>query len=315
MYYITIEFYSGRILSNEKLYFNGIDMKHLITYRMLGNVLRTMCGEIPIPEKRETILSRYRNPIYDEIAKKAFVKYNMDINFSEEISINKKNEEIIKIRPNIYEFMQGSKCQLNSHRKLNPSNETFDGNTINGHYTWNYLYRSLHNKEYFFQIVNLLNKALNYTNGNTVTNKNFKDICGELKNIKDYENYSKNINDLFEEINSCKKQTKLSCWQLLLYDYKKGDKIIYTPNGNYNFRVPILNINTMLRSVVFSGHIVCQIDENDNEVIENKILEKLIENSGMSSFSNGGFMQVIGFGKEAKILNFEETFDRIFNDN
>lgn len=316
MIYISMKFHSARIKTSLKglgacIDFSNADTVNLVPYPVLANALRTMCGEIPIPSKRDNNAARRgiveKNELYDYIAKNSYIRYDTRINFS-----TYGNNKII---PNIYEFEKGSKHQLNSNSAIQT---VICGKTKAGHYTWNYLYRDMHDKSHFDRIVNLINSTIREwldKNGYTsATDLPFNDVYEKALrfHLLD-ETYKRKIGEIFDDINKLKKG-KLSSWMQLLWESST-----FTPNTQYTMRVPVLNVSSRNYSVVLNGDIICPIDENDETLncdgFLDRFLNNLKEHSGISSFLNGGYIEVVGFEKREPIPKFKSRYERIFNED
>lgn len=316
MIYISMRFHSARIKTSLRgmgacIDFSNADTVDLVPYTVLANALRTMCGDIPVPSKRINNAVRRgivkKNELYDYIAKNSYIRYDTRINFS-----TYGNNKII---PNIYEFEKGSKHQLNSNSAIQT---VICGKTKAGHYTWNYLYRDMHDKSHFDSIVNLINSTIREwldKNGYaSATDLPFNDVYEKALrfHLLD-ETYKAGIGRIFDEINRLKKG-KLSSWMQLLWESNT-----FTPNTQYTMRVPVLNVSSRNYSVVLNGDIICPIDEDD-EVLNrdgflSMFLERIKEHSGISSFMNGGYIEVIGLEKREPIPKFRSRYDKILKDD
>ena len=127
------------------------------------------------------------------------------------------------------------------------------------------------------------------------------------------ETYKAGIGRIFDEINRLKKG-KLSSWMQLLWESNT-----FTPNTQYTMRVPVLNVSSRNYSVVLNGDIICPIDEDD-EVLNrdgflSMFLDRIKEHSGISSFMNGGYIEVIGLEKREPIPKFRNRYDKILKDD
>lgn len=110
-----------------------------VTVNIVANVLRALANDIPVPTLKPTNIAK--NPIYEELASNAYVRYDLPM-------VDEKGH------PMFLEYITTNKSHVkNSHQKVSQEFELFDGTKINvsGCYNWHYFDKTFENG-------NLINK-------------------------------------------------------------------------------------------------------------------------------------------------------------
>jgi len=271
----------GELLNNL-----GYDLYTPIPWHVLSGALAKLCGEIPVPTKRETFFKRIE--VLDDIAKNSFIQYDMKPIFNEDGYVT--NNEIFKF----------SKTRYNTHKKIQTKLIDFNGNEklFDGCYNWNYLHRAFINEEDYNVLIDFLSKII----GENCLSFTFEEFYKKITSKLGDEKIQEKIDIFLEENKKITNELKTS-WIYVLFNRGKN-----YPNTSHSWRTILLYTNGVGYITYASGRIICPI-ENEN------VIKALNENSGVASILEGGILYILGLEDEPPIYNFEQYYERIFNPN
>lgn len=264
----------------------GHDMKTPIPYTLLSGVLHKLCGEIPVPSKRQTFLERIA--VLDEIAKKSYVNYDIKPILNEKGYVTNA------------ETFVTSKCHYNSHQKAYTEFTLYDGSVVNfnGRYTWDYLRRTFDSADNFDRLCSFISGIIDdncekYTMPQLVKKLSF--YWGE-------DEFDKKVDEFLFENKQISSELK-SAWKKTLFGkHATGNNTAYTS------RTPLLYGHGIAKICYISGDIICPIDDE-------RVIQALSENGGIASILEGGFVYITGLENYEPVPNFKEKWEKIFNEN
>ena len=266
-----------------RVFSEGHDFTNPIPYTLLGNILRELCGEIPVPTKRKTILEK--NPIYDEIAlNHSYVYYKNKPIFDD-------NGRVINL-----EIFQTRKFAYDSTLMHATFFSLYDG-TIkkkNGYYNWDTVRLNV-GEENYKELISFIASLIGYN----PLSQSLVQIVYELS--KYYGKYDF-INKIEEFVN-VKRNKKFNNWVYdVFFDYKVGK------GESHNLaliasKTPLLINNGIGYKVSCSGTIICEIPD--------EITEKIRKNGGTANILEGGLLWVAGYEKYEPVPNYKEFFEKI----
>lgn len=255
-----------------------------VTVNIVANVLRALAGDVPVPTLKPNDIER--NPIYEEIASKSYVKYD-----------NPMVDE--KGRPALMESLNLNKSHvIDANNKLTQTFILFDGSKliVNGCYNWHYFDETFTDDGNFKEallkfiedIVEVENIRL-YSFGNMIT------MLSRYWNTSDFD--SKVEKFLFD--NKCTVTMFNTPWCYMLFHcvYKKG-KVVHPPknekgeeyragsNAAWNFKTPLLYTKGIGQVKHIDGDIYCPASDALMECIKN--------NTGTATILDGGLIYIIG---------------------
>ena len=259
----------------------GTDWSNPIGVDQISNMLHVMFGLPPKASKRKTIFKR--NPEIYEMAKGAYIKYD-----------NYDPQEIMRLQ----ELFQTSKGDYNAHNQISC---IIDGQTVSGHYTWNYFERRFKGeyKKTFDDIINFFSELVGVNDVRKYYY--FTEFIEEFhkhlheKSVKDF------INNIIVPCKGPNKPINTPILNLFTNTYDKNNG----SNCSYNQPTPLLLSRGIGKKVSFNGEIIVPI-ENDDYV-------RFLEEWGtLPTLLDGGVVTVISITKKPQVNDLEDEFMPIF---
>lgn len=266
----------------------GYDLTTPIPYHVLSGVLAHLCGEIPVPTKRQTNFKRI--DVLDEIAKNSYVKYDIKPIIDEKGHI--LNAETFRTQKTAY----------NTEMKVSTTLVDFNGieHNYKGKYNWDYLRRCFGDEEDFNKLVYFINDCLK----NDVTQLTFPEMYLHLSKLHNNIQFHNKVENFLTNHQSISNELK-SSWKYVLFGIKHNGKLPTAGNTSYSSRTALLYSSGTAKIVYISGNIICPIDNNT-------IIESLYENTGTATILEGGFVFTLGLENYPPVPNFEHKFEKIF---
>ena len=296
MKYLCLKFRNaGLILSDDKHFIKdstghgksvkhvGHDMKTPIPYTLLSNILHKLCGEIPVPSKRQTFLKRIK--LFDEIAKKSYVNYNIKPIF------NDKGRVI-----NAERFIT-SKYAYNSHQQVKTYFTLHDGTVkcFDGRYTWCYLRKIFSEKENFDNLCSFLSNII----GDECQRYTMPQLITKLSFYWKNDSFNEKVDNFLKESPIISSTIKMP-WKQVLFGRKATGS-----NTSYNTKTPLLYGHGIAKIVYVSGDIICPIDDE-------RVIQALRNNGGVATILEGGLIYITGLENYEPVPNFREKYEKIF---
>ena len=259
----------------------GHDLSNPIPYTLLSNVLHVLCGEIPVPTKRQSLYERI--PLLDEIAKQSFVK------FDNPISVNQYG----KIEG--AEFFQTQKWHWNSTLPISQNFVLYDGSvkTVSGFYNWNMFKRNVKNKENREIILNFIESIIHVdprslTLENTVT---------ELSKYWRTSEFANSLQAFLEDNKSICSMP----WLNVLFNIEA------TGSNTAPLSSTPLTVSKGVGKIAYTnGEIICPIENEE-------VCEAIINNGvGSATLLENGFVYVVGLEKYHPYGECDENWTQIF---
>lgn len=269
----------GEYVKNDQNF--GHDVTNPIPYTLLSNVLHVLCGEIPVPTKRQSLFQRI--PILDEIAKNSFVKYDSPLLFN-------KFGKIANI-----EFFQTQKWQPDSTLKIQDTFTLHDGTTkkIDGWYNWDYFRRGIRDKEARDIIINFIESIIN-VNPLKLT---LKQTVFELSKYWDTNDFKNSLDAFLSE----HKKLYTLPWLKVFFNTNATGR-----NTAPDSSTPLTNCKGVGGIVYLNGEIICPFDSDD-------IYNAIVNNGcGVSNLLEQGIVYVVGLEKYHPYGSFSEDWVQIF---
>lgn len=270
--------------ASRKVHSEGHDFTNPIPYTLLGNILRKLCGEVPVPTKKKTIL--VKNPIYDEIAlNNSYVHY--------------KNKPIFNDKGDVinYEFFQTKKFAYDSTLTYCTFFSLYDGTTKKkeGHYNWDTVRINL-GKENFNKLISFIASLIGYN----PLSQSIVRIVYELSKEYGKPEFVKKV----EEFVITETKGKFYGWVYdVFFDYKKGRGTSHNL-ALKGSKTPLLINNGVGKKVSCSGTIICEITD--------EIADKIRQNSGTAKILDGGLIWVAGYENYEPVPNYKEFYEKIY---
>ncbi len=264
---------------------SGYDLTTPIPYNVLSGVLSVLCGEIPVPTKRDTLFKRI--DILDNIAKNSYIQYDFKPILNDKGYLTNKE---------IFTF---SKSAYNANSTIKTTLVDCDGveHEYPGKYNWNYLKRTFINNDNFIKLISFLTKLI----GENCLSLTFSELYKKLTYILKNKNNNKIIDNFLENNKDIDDELK-TAWKNVLFG-----KNATCSNTIYNSRTPLLLIKGVGKVVNISGYIICPIDDE-------RIIKALHENCGVARILEGGIIYIKSLTKNPPIPYFKEKFEKIFSE-
>ena len=282
-YFVRDSLGQGENVACEKGKVGGHDMETPIPYTLLSNILHKLCGETPVPTKRQTFLERI--PMFDEIAKNSFVKYDIEPVMGK-FGI-----------PTNSETFRTSKYAFNAHQNVETTFQLADGSMLKipGRYSWDYLKRACGSNEVRKTLFTFLTKLI----GTDCTKLTMTEMVKELSKHWGDDDFNAKV-DAFLEKNPLVHKELKAPWERALFGKESTGA-----NTSYNTRTPLLYTNGLARITFISGDIICPIDNEE-------VIQAIRENCGTATVLENGIIYVSHIGKHISIPDFETSYRKIF---
>ena len=263
----------------------GHDWNNPIPYTTLSNILHCLCGEIPVPSKKRSLFKR--NPVYDEIAKNSYVKYDVKPIF---------NDKGYIINDEIY---QTAKWAYDSNMTYTSFFKLFDGTTkeISGHYNWNNIKKNITYGSDFEDLVDLIEEII----GIKPLSLSVPQVVYEMSKYYNDDTFKEKTDRFIEErkkmVNG--KKRILSCFYNLFFN-----KIGTGSNTDLKTsNTPLALNNGIGGKLSLSGEIICEITD--------EIASKIKQNKGVANLLEFGLIYVVGYEKYEPVPNYKEKYEKI----
>lgn len=268
-----------------------------ITTNIVANVLRAMCGDIPVPTLKPNDIGK--NSIFDEMAKDAYVKYDAP-------RMDNKG------KPMFIETLNLNKSHVpNSNSKATQVFHLFDGSTYiaKGAYNWHYFDETFSNDNPINKesLISFINEILKIDNARKYP---FKEIVYQLSRYWHTEEFDNRVKVFFSE-----KYTTNAIngpWAYILFGctYNNGALSYDIPTGSnssFKSKTPLLYTRGIGNVMYINGDIWCPINEK---------IERFISiNGGSATILDGGLAYIIGIenvdGGWLKCNGYERILERI----
>lgn len=264
----------------------GHDWNNPIPYTTLSNVLHCLCGEIPVPTKKKTLFKR--NPIYDEIAKNSYVKYDIKPIINEKGFIT--NDEVF----------QTAKWAYDSNMRYFSPFQLADGTQkkINGLYNWYTIKKNITYGNDFEELMNFIENVI----GVNPLSLSVPQVVYELSKFYNDENFNNKVDNFIAErekkVNG--KKRILSCFYNLFFNRVSTSNNIDLKTSN----TPLAVNNGVGGKLSLSGEIICEIDDD--------IAEKIRLNGGVAKLLEFGMIYVTGYEKYEPVPNYKNKYEKIY---
>ena len=266
-----------------------------VTVNIVANVMRALTGDIPVPTLRPNDIGK--NPIFEELAGNAFVRY--DAGRSDENG-----------NPMFTECMNTNKSHVkNSHLEKTQEFELFDGTTYvaKGNYDW-------HAYDQTFSNSNPINKEslLSFISGiidvENVRELTFREVVYRLSRYWHTEDFESRVKAFFDE-----KYTTNAIngpWSYVLFGCTWDNGIVSreipeSSNSSYKSKTPLLCTRGIATAMYVSGDIYCPVTD--------EMIECLSENMGTATILDGGIAYVTEIEIYDENRLFYEGFSKILN--
>ena len=292
-----------------------IDIKNPIGVNQISNMLHAMMGMAPIPSKRVSALSYYKEEfrnkeIFNLAKNNSFIKYSTSYKYDDEKSRDENMKDLYKYSY----FTQTAKPSNNSGIK----NIMYVGDKkINGNYNWDYLFRRFKTKEeheFLDRLIKLFNDVTEKKNVVKEYNS-FIDFATEFRTHYNDEKVKNFLNENKEYISKDKVHLIGTAFLILLFKrIIKNNEYAYSDiksdsNITYSSLTPLLYNSGINNSKVnFSGEIIIEI-END------EIINRLHEYGTIPTILDGGLIEVIGCKKTPPYPDWKDNFSKISEEN
>lgn len=264
----------------------GHDWNNPIPYTTLSNVLHCLCGEIPVPTKKKTLFKR--NPIYDEIAKNSYVKYDIKPIINEKGFIT--NDEVF----------QTAKWAYDSNMRYFSPFQLADGTQkkINGLYNWYTIKKNITYGNDFEELMNFIENVI----GVNPLSLSVPQVVYELSKFYNDENFNNKVDNFIaeREKKANGKKRILSCFYNLFFNRISTSNNIDLKTSN----TPLAVNNGVGGKLSLSGEIICEIDDD--------IAEKIRLNGGVAKLLEFGIIYVAGYGKYEPVPNYKNKYEKIY---
>lgn len=264
----------------------GHDWINPIPYTTLSNVLHCLCGEIPVPTKKRSLFKR--NPIYDEIAKNSYVRYDVKPEFNDKGYIT--NDEIY----------QTAKWAYDSNMTYTSFFNLSDGTIkeMNGYYHWSNIKKNITYGTDYEDLLKLIEEVI----GVKPEDLSVPQVVYEMSKHYNEDTFKEKVDNFIKErekmVNG--KKRILSCFYNLFFN-----KI--STSGNIDLKTsntPLALNNGIGGKLSLSGEIIC--------VITDEIADKIRQNKGVANLLEFGIIYVTGYEKYEPVPNYKEKYEKIY---
>lgn len=247
-----------------------------VTVNIVANVLRALCGDIPVPTLKPIGNLINRNAEYDESAAGAYVKY-----------LNPMSDG--RGRPVLMESVQTNKSHMrNSNSKISKVFELYDGREleVSGSYGWHYFDEtfSRDGMDEGHMIVSFLDGIL----GLDVRSLTFDTVVGMLSERWDDPEFGEKACGFLESSGIGKKIGMSWCWVIFGGVYENGKLVRRAATGsNTDFKkpTPILYTRGIGDMKHIDGEIWCPVSD--------EMIRMTGENGGTATVLDGGLVYVV----------------------
>lgn len=247
-----------------------------ITANIVANVMRALTGDIPVPTLKPNDIGK--NPIFEELASNAFVKYDAQ-----------RMDE--KGKPLFTECMNVNKSHVkDSHSKITNEFKLFDNTTYiaKGSYNWYTFDQTFSNDNPINKdsLSIFIGEIIGIENIRTLT---FEDMIYRISKYWHTDEFEKKVKDFFDE-----KYTTNAInapWTYMLFGcvWNKGSisrEIPTGSNGSYKGKTPLLYTKGIASVMYVNGEIYYPATD--------EIVKCLSENAGVATILDGGLVYVVG---------------------
>lgn len=264
----------------------GHDWINPIPYTTLSNVLHCLCGEIPVPTKKRSLFKR--NPIYDEIAKNSYVRYDVKPEFNDKGYIT--NDEIY----------QTAKWAYDSNMTYISFFNLSDGTIkeMNGYYHWSNIKKNITYGTDYEDLLKLIEEVI----GVKPEDLSVPQVVYEMSKHYNEDTFKEKVDNFIKErekmVNG--KKRILSCFYNLFFN-----KI--STSGNIDLKTsntPLALNNGIGGKLSLSGEIICEITD--------EIADKIRQNKGVANLLEFGIIYVTGYEKYEPVPNYKEKYEKIY---
>lgn len=264
----------------------GHDWINPIPYTTLSNVLHCLCGEIPVPTKKRSLFKR--NPIYDEIAKNSYVRYDVKPEFNDKGYIT--NDEIY----------QTAKWAYDSNMTYTSFFNLSDGTIkeMNGYYHWSNIKKNITYGTDYEDLLKLIEEVI----GVKPEDLSVPQVVYEMSKHYNEDTFKEKVDNFIKErekmVNG--KKRILSCFYNLFFN-----KI--STSGNIDLKTsntPLALNNGIGGKLSLSGEIICEITD--------EIADKIRQNKGVANLLEFGIIYVTGYEKYEPVPNYKEKYEKIY---
>ena len=283
-----------------KNYELGHNLETPIPYTLLSNVLHVLCGEIPVPTNRPTMLKRITR--FDEIAKTA--KYYIENGYTYTTSKGDTKyiyKETIRTKNHAYNsHLQGASTDI----------VLFDGTCIKSKNVINWvIFNSTFPEKTDLRdiIIAFINKTIKCD----CEKMEFLDVIKCLSEYWYTEDFEKETEKLHEVLNG-KKYKLNKPWKFILLGKSDNEKITDISDvaniTDYSSNRPLLNPCGVGYKINISGLIGFEVDDNDD------IIDLLMNGTGMANMLEQGIVELVYIGKFDKFSSLKRKFQPIFSE-
>lgn len=275
--------YDGKTYKQEKGVYRGMSRYGLgvanydnpVTIEIAANVLRALCGDIPVPTVRPKPEKLIANPIFTEMAKNSFVKYD------DYIFKDKNGNDVIM---GIEAFHSNKSHVRNSHRKCSKTFVLFDGTEreCSGVYDWYSFNRQFcYNSD---KLIDFINSIIN----DDCKKYEFEEVVKKISEHMYEPDYATNVNTFlnetkFKTYNGKRQETMSVPWKYALFGIcadpqRLGSNCAFS---SVNPRLSVKGFNYRLK---ISGYIYLCVNDDMIDAIKN--------NSGIATILDGGIVAI-----------------------
>lgn len=257
-----------------------------ITVNIVANVMRALTGDIPVPTLKPNDIGK--NPIFEELAANAFVRYD-----AERADENGK--------PMFTEILNINKSHVpNSHSKKTQEFELFDGSAYvaKGNYDW-YAFNQTFSNDNPINKESLLSFISETISVENIRELAFEEVVYRLSEYWHTEAFESKVKAFFDEkyttnaINDPWSYMLFGCtWSggVISRDVPKGS------NGSCQGKTPLLYSKGIAPVMYINGDIYCSVTD--------EMIDYLADNAGAATILDGGLVYVT----EIENLDEEDLF-------
>lgn len=261
--------YAGEENFSQKENYGAPNWMNPVTTNIVANVLRALAGDIPVPTLKKSFIAK--NPVFEELASKAFVKYDSII----------QNDNGFPVT----ESFQSNKSHLkNAHSKISQTFTLYDDSQrkVSGVYDWFSFDRTFKGEDNAV-ILDFFKRELNLdTNPRQIP---FKDIVKSLSALWNDDGFKARASQLLKSVKI------LDPWTYLLFNKrmdKKGEKnddgSAVGSNGSSKGKTPLLCSKGFSSIMYISGSFYCPVTD--------ELLAFISNGTGTATILDGGFAYI-----------------------
>ena len=266
-----------------------------ITVNIVANVMRALTGDIPVPTLKPNDIGK--NPIFEELATNAFVRYD-----------TQRMDE--KGRPMFSECMNTNKSHVgNSHSTITQEFKLSNGTTYiaQGHFDWHAFDQTFSNDNPI-NAKSLLNFISDIIGVDDVRKFTFREVVYQLSKYWHTDDLEAKVKKFFD-INYTNNAITVS-WMYILFGcvWVKGiisREKLTACNRGYNGKTPLLCTKGITSVMYINGDICCPITD--------EMVNKISENMGTATILDGGLVYITEIEIFDEYRLFYEGFTKILN--